>query len=867
MIDRSNRAKEDSDTSYFYDLMLLGESLFKIVVLSLVSSLKEDKDRNKYRLLYRIVRADGMGDWASVLDEVLTGVPSQGLPNTISANEQKELLQKSEEGSWQYDCVYTLANIFESAGLELNPLGARAQARNWFALFVQLRNGTKAHGAIPPSGCSQACKGLEASLTFLIANFHLFKREWAYVHQNLNGKYRVSTLNNGHASFDELKTSAKFANHWLDGVYVQLNERTLVELIHAGPDVGDFYLPNGKFKDKSFELLSYISNQRQNGNSSKYLTPVNELPESETQGHQKLHVIGNCFSNLPPLNKDYISRTDLENNLTQILLEEDRYPIVTLVGRGGIGKTTLALSVLHNLTSSDRFDVVLWFSSRDIDLMLEGPKPVKNSILSEEDLACEFCKLLDTNTSIKKSEKVRFFSQQLTKASSGKILFVLDNFETVHNPRELFSWLDTYIRNPNKILITSRISKTFKADYPIEIQGMTDEECSALIHNTADKLNIQQLLSSDVIEKIIEEAQGHPYVIKILLGQIAKNKKFSDIERIMARQEDILIALFRRTYSDLSMPAQRVFLTLCSWRSVIPKIALEAVLLREENSQRINVEGAIEELKRSSFIDVTYSQGEEYEFVSVPLAASLFGKEQLEVSQMKAAILSDRELLQEFGAIQHSDIQNGILPRIERKFKSIANKISQPEESLSKYLPTLEFLCRSSPAAWKLLSQLHLENGDLSNAQDSLREYLKTDLYNEDRKFALLRLADLYNQTQDWQAELNSLVEVCLLPNTSLEEISDIANIINRYLNSEGNGQKLVLDNDIKESLVKKVAEIFSKRINTSTFVTATDFSRIAWLYIHLRDSDKARDAVEKGLIKDYYNPYCNKLAVSMKMI
>ena len=65
------------------------------------------------------------------------------------------------------------------------------------------------------------------------------------------------------------------------------------------------------------------------------------------------------------------------------------------------------------------------------------------------------------------------------------MLFVFDNFETVVSPAETFAWLDTYIRLPNKVLITTRIRGNFKADFPIHVGGMTDSECETLISTTA----------------------------------------------------------------------------------------------------------------------------------------------------------------------------------------------------------------------------------------------------------------------------------------------------------------------------------------------------------------------------------------------
>lgn len=865
MLERVKKAKEESDTSYFFDLLLLGELITKIITASLISGIENDKDRNRYRNLHRIVRADGIGEWTSTLDESLVGVSSQYLQDTIAANEHKELQTKMKAGTWQHDCVASLTSIFPFLGLDVIALPEKVQARQWFLYFSQLRNGTRGHGAIQPHECSQACTGLERSIKLIIENFYLFKRQWVYLHQNLNGKYRVTNLNNSTENFDSLKGNIKHEENYANGVYIYFDKKTIVELLVSDPDATDFYLPNGNFKDKSFELLSYISNQRQFNDSSKYLTPANELPQSETQGLGELEVQENCFGNIPPLPNDYIHRKSLEDDLVKILSQLDRYPIVTLRGRGGIGKTTLALSVIHEIAKTERFEIILWFSSRDIDLQLDGPKPVKNAMLTELDLADEFVKLLDVKDLSKKQERIQYLANQMTSSSYGKILFVFDNFETVQNPSDLFNWIDTYVRNPNKVLITSRISKSFKADFPIEIHGMDDTEAKELINQTAQNLNIQSLLTDALQEDIIEEAQGHPYVMKILLGQIAINPKDLHIERIMATQDDILTALFKRTYNTLTPAAKRIFLTLCSWRSVIPLIALEAVMLRPDLKDKINVEDSVDELQKSSFIDIIESKTDSFVFISVPLAAFLFGKGELEVSPMKIAILSDRELLQEFGVTQQLDIQNGISPRIERKFKAVAKRISTSNETLIMHIPLLEFLCRKYPYAWNFLYQLYIENNEFIHAEEALREYLKTPLNSEERKYSLQRISSLYRHSYNWFGEVNALTELCLLPNATIEEISDTANVINNYVfRDDSHVPRLILDDEIKESLINKVAEVMDKKITSSHYltpITATDYSRLAWLYMHLQDQDKAKEAVEKGLAKDFNNPHCVKLA------
>src|SRR5688500_7132448 len=52
--------RADSDVTLFYSLLFYGEMLTKMLVAGMLASLEDDSDRNRYRLLHRLVRADGV---------------------------------------------------------------------------------------------------------------------------------------------------------------------------------------------------------------------------------------------------------------------------------------------------------------------------------------------------------------------------------------------------------------------------------------------------------------------------------------------------------------------------------------------------------------------------------------------------------------------------------------------------------------------------------------------------------------------------------------------------------------------------------------------------------------------------------------
>ena len=856
VLERAERAKSDSDFTYFFSLLSAAEALAKTIVLGMVASIDEDKDRNRYRLEHQLVRSDGLGDWGKVIEDALTGPASQFLL-VEAREEQRELTQLCQVGQWQYDATAALKAALEHLDIEAEEVPVKSDLKRWIRLLVTLRNKTRGHGATLPEKTHRASEHIAKSIEHIYFNFHLFRRPWAHLHRNISGKYRISNITDNVGEFDFLKQAQDkpFSN----GVYLFMGSPRQICLMHANAELQDVFYANGGLTPKKFEMLSYYSDDRVDGDGTAFLTPPGVLPPSDTEGRGELVPQGNCFSNVPALVTDYVVRPKLEDQLRGLLLD-DRRPIVTLVGRGGIGKTSLALKVISGLYEEQRYECIVWLSARDVDLQFTGPKPVRPLVLSPEDMSKFYAKLVlsSEKTTTKGFNAKTYFEQQLQKCDLGPCLFVFDNFETTQNPVEMFNWIDTYIRLPNKALITTRL-REFKGDYPVDVSGMEEHESRTLVKQTADFLRISELIDAEYINQLVNQSEGHPYVIKILLGEVAKVRRAANIPQLLAGTDDILTALFERTYGALSPCAQRAFLTLSAWNSPVPRLALEAVLFRS-TEERNEVERGIESLLKYSMAEVDVAPSDKQEFISLPLIANVFGKKKLQISPAKASIQEDVEILQMFGPSRKGDIHIGLARTLESFIGNLSRRI-EVGSTYSSLTPVLECICRAYNPGWFLLAQWHMEERSpegFARAKEASQRFLENNPPNVEAEKAWKLFGEACFNTNDPLGEAHAYVEQANVSGVSFQDLSNNANWLNRFFTNSD----LKLEKEQRRDLAARILSVLDKR---RAEATADDFSRMAWLAFHASKDELARDFVKAGLVKDPLNVFLIKLSNRLK--
>lgn len=872
MLQRLEAARSESPASLFEELMHTCEMVLKVVVLATAASVDDDLDRHRYGQLHALARAGSLGEWLGVLDNMVVGPSAQYL--TRDFHEIRELREGARSGSWQHDSALSMFEAISANGDSIDMIPTKVDARRWLNLFVALRNKSKGHGAMKNEHCVAVCPHLEASLRSYIEGFSLFERRWAYLKQTLSGKYEVVPLSDDRKPFDELATARGREYRLQDGIYIHVGAPRRVELLvtdlpeqNMKIDDADFFFANGKLKRDRYDVLSYVTGAKWTADGSEYTVPAGKLAPSQTEGRGALESIpAGLGTSLPSMPKGYVHRSQLERELQDLLLEAHRHRIITLVGRGGIGKTSLALSVLHDLLStgdSERFGLCVWFSARDIDLFEDKPVQVRRQVLDEKQCARYFAALTTGRAEDKGFDATAYFRDSLVESPVGApILFVFDNFETVRSPVDFFNWIDTYCRHPNKVVITTR-HRDFKGDYPIEIGGMERDEFETLVTESATSLGIERLATPTFVQDLYVQTGGHPYVTKVYLGECARSGTARKPEIVIRNRDDILVALFERTYQGLSTAARRIFLTLSNWRSTVPLLAISAVIASSAD-ESVDVLAAVDELKRTSLVEEIRPDidgPDDEASLRLPLEASLFGQKKLQVDPLRLRIELDTQTLQLFGAADAIAARRGVESRVVQLFKNLARGVESGTLRLESYEPLIAYLGRHYPEAWKMAADLYATGGGESGrarAIGALTALMESSPSADVRINSWRHIAELSRQNGDPAAELNAWTQIMGIREATLRDVSDAANA----LNSLHFNYRHQLDSELLALSCERAIAALAPYVENDA--SATDLSRLAWLYLNSGQAEKAKSVTLLGLRMDPLNAHLMNLKVKL---
>ena len=838
LFERWDEAEKNPSGSTTLEPFIVGEGIVKLTVLGLLAGVEENPEDVRYANEYKLVKARGFGTWAHVLQEILAGPAAQRLHSDMT--EDALLLDEKQSSGYMFEAQSLMRRALATLSPEVKPGLAQARGISLINDFVQLRNAARAHGAQPSRSFAVASTYLRGALELFTEHHPLFARGWAFLHRNQSQRYRVSPLSDdGQATFEPLKRRGEHKVH-KDGVYFVLNgEPALVPLAFVetsdGSGFGELYLPNEAAKENKLECLNYRTGDKKKFDVDAYRVRPSKLQKSHTAAEKSLYIPEgvNAWSNLPTAPSSYVSRPKLEERLWRTLLQQNR--ITTLRGRGGIGKTSTTIEVVNRMLCDGELGAAIWFSARDIDLLSDGPKQVSPDVLDEEEFAKRLFELVGSGNQqmLGKIERVEAAEAFLSNPDEEPILFILDNFETVRDPHAFFEWLYAHVALPHRVLITTR-EREFNGDREVTVPGMETSEASELYDTITDEAG-QEEIPRRFKESVLEFAEGHPYVIRLLVSNALNGGDFTIPQQIPGGDRT-LDALFKRTYDRLSKEARTLFLCLCGWRSLIAQPALEFVLAGSELDVH-EVGGALNELERKSLVTVIEGL-DGVPFATVRGVARSFGKARLEASENRVAIRESLRELQNFGVVDEPEVEKAGFSR------ALARYLAHVEERWPKNTPLPADLKEASlrlaavyPAAGLGLANIQVKRGETEMAALLFDRVLEQDPEDWVKKEVYMARCNLAKKLGDVDRQLHAAARWATYADGLQELRAATAGFIQAC-------QKASVTNATRRSLAEEVAESLERH---EPKFEAIDFAHLAYALVFADEPEEADRVARRG--------------------
>jgi hypothetical protein len=736
-------------------------------------------------------------------------------------------------------------------GLGEDP-GSRTQDQTVAGLIValvQIRNRTKGHGALGPDFFHATNRAYSAAVAGLIDYCPAFEWMWWSVYPRpATATINVVTLNGADPTAIPSTETERFTS-LSEGIYFspEHSQRlySVGSLLRTNRECSFFRLPNGGYRDGGeAEFIDYFLGRETRESVEAFSSPPAKLPSSETHGLLSLEVQSNVFGNLPAVPRGYVERPALQTELDGRIRDRN-HSIITLHGRGGVGKTSLALFLAHRLAaeSDPLFEQIVWFSARDVDLRPSGPRPVRAAVVTLQDISQTYSMLFGTEPTENAFAEVL---QNPARQSKGALL-IFDNFETMENTRDLHRFLDVHTHLPNKVLITSR-ERAFKADYPIEIRGMEFDEAATMLRIGARELGVAPLISDGVIEKIYDYTEGHAYLMRVILGEIAKKGQFVPPRNIVSQRIDIVNAVFERSFNQLSNDARRVFLAIANWNSAVSELALIVVL----GQQNIAVERALDELKRLSLVSED-SMADGHACFFAPQLARVFGQTKLVGDPDRPLIAEDLDAIRSFGVVElHRTSKYDQASQLARFFAWSDEQAESADAAAIQRLDEMLVLVASLwPPGWLQVAgfrQDHARSDGRRGVEYALRRAVEEMPFNKE---AWLRRARFAEYNGDPSVRVTSLISAVEADPSDVALLSDAARALINY----------VREHDIPPTRRGSyLASVRGHMERVADSLDPDDLSKLGWLFLLEGDRDSAHKYAALGLQKDKHNPHCRNI-------
>ena len=303
--------------------------------------------------------------------------------------------------------------------------------------------------------------------------------------------------------------------------------------------------------------------------------------------------VDKIFHNLPSPDFDdtgFVGRQEQLTKLKKAIL--GAFPVITVLGEGGYGKTSLCLKAIYELIGDlqNKFDAIVWTTAKANILTNRDVVEINGAIRDSLGIFRAAASVLDSSDISPSVDVIIKWMQEF------RIFLIIDNLETI---------LDENIRSfasevplGSKVVFTSRVGLG-AYDFPIIVPQLSPQEAVDYFRRVCDVFSLNEMTSrkSEYIQGVCSRLVFNPLAIKWFVQSV---KSGGRADELLADPKLVLRYCVENVIDKLSAEARHVlnvFVTTARAQS----IAAIHYITQQEFAQLSN---CIRELRAANLISV-----------------------------------------------------------------------------------------------------------------------------------------------------------------------------------------------------------------------------------------------------------------------